>query len=145
MAGELIAFPTVVALQVVSGALLASNTVNPSTVLRFPYLTGFLPDQFSAIISLGLVLMTPDLIKLMKKWLGATDMGINFGIGSFFAGGGAIMGGAMGLQSNLQSMRSLLIGHNPLHTTAGLFGTRHKDKNATPGNALEEFIKKVGF
>jgi hypothetical protein len=114
--GELIVFPTVVVIMLVGNAIMAANTgsfsfftdslegsrfINPSNAtFTLPFLYGFRPEDFNMIVGLGIVLLIPDFIKMVRSFVGVSDSGLNLSLGSFFAGASFIMGS--GLQSASQ-------------------------------------------
>lgn len=69
-----------------------------------PFLFGIDPKAFGTIIAVGMSLVIPDLIKTVKEAIGAKGLGVNLGIGTFFAGAGAAVGGGMGMVSQYGSI-----------------------------------------
>lgn len=123
--GELITFPTVIVLTLVGNAVLAVNVRDMDhpfghliggfgieNTFKLPFLYGFQTDDFNTIIALGLVLMIPDFVKMVKGWIGVQDTGLKFGLGTFFAGA-TIFTGGLGLGANLQSWKQSAVGYDP--------------------------------
>jgi len=111
LAGELIAFPTVIVIMLAGQMINLINDVKgpywtslgsgvfstPPNTFTLPFLYGFLPEDFSVVVALGIILITPDFIKMVKGWLGVQDSGLSFSMGTFFSGATAILGGGLGL------------------------------------------------
>ncbi len=140
--GELLTFPTIVIISLVGNAIVAANlggesgimhVLNPTMIgaddqfFRLPFLYGFAPEEFNTVVALGIVLLTPDFVKMVKGWVGVTDTGLNFGIGTFFAGA-AIFGGAFGMASGFDNMRNTLLGYDPSKPRKGLLSPLGLDK-----------------
>jgi len=124
LAGELIAFPTVIIIML-AGQMI--NLINdktgpywtsfgsgafstPPNTFTLPFLYGFLPEDFSVVVALGIILITPDFIKMVKGWLGVQDSGLNFSMGTFFTGATAILGGGLGLATQAGGMQMSIPG-----------------------------------
>ncbi len=131
MIGELVAFPTVIVILLVGNAINKTNVLdidNPflhmlnyagatnsggfEHAFRLPFLYGFQNDDFNLIVSFGLLLMIPDIIKLMKGIIGVQDSPLKIGLGSYFAGA-ALLTGIGGLAGQAQSFKQSAIGGNP--------------------------------
>lgn len=110
MLAELSVFPTFVVITMTSATILQANlgatlgyvdewiwhAQGTKGAFNLPFIAaGFRPESFNNIVSLGLLLMAPDFIKIVKGFFGAEDKGINFSPGLFFASLG-VMGGMMG-------------------------------------------------
>ena len=93
---ELLSFPIVVLITLVGYAVVNVNSAS-SQAFALPFLGGFSSEDLSVLVGLGLVLVTPDLIKTVKGLLGIKDLPVSFGLGTFFSGVSAPIGGAMGL------------------------------------------------
>jgi len=115
--GELIAFPVVIVIFLISHVLMLTlsqtmtntnvvSSLSTSTNYMFspPYLSGIDPKALGMIISLGLALVIPDFVKSVKEGIGAKGLGVNIGLGAFFAGAGAAVGGGMGLVGQYSSI-----------------------------------------
>jgi len=123
--GELIVFPAVVVIMIVGSAILRMNWAfykNPLAGSRFtgpsdntfllPFLYGFRTEDFSLIVGLGIILLIPDFIKIVKGWVGVQDMPLNLTLGTFLSGGSALVGGALGGATALTGWRSALVGQS---------------------------------
>ena len=128
---ELIVFPTVVVMMLVGQAIIVIHTSQTGDVIgsfgtsyfnylgnksnetfMLPFLYGFNPDDFNFIVALGIVLLTPDFIKLVRSWLGVTETPFNLTLGTYFAGGTALASGAMGGLTGFAQLRSSLVGQD---------------------------------
>src|SRR3989344_1186464 len=131
--GELSTFPTVIIITIVGNAILAVNVNRPEfaalsfsgigeeTSFRLPFLYGMPSEEFNTIISLGLVLLIPDFIKMVKGFIGVSESPLNIGLGTYFAGLG-IFGAGIGAASSVQNLRHTLMGVN-YHEPQGIFHT----------------------
>ncbi|MDP4011355.1 MAG: hypothetical protein Q8P72_03970 [Candidatus Roizmanbacteria bacterium] len=131
LVGELIAFPTVVTIMLTGQVIMMINTAGRfgtgslgssystlgqnilpgSLPFTLPFLYGFRPEDFNMIVALGLILITPDFIKIVKAKIGVQESPLNFGLGTFFAGAGIFMSG-LGTASQLQGFRQAAVGHD---------------------------------
>lgn len=95
---NLLGFVAVITLILISsliGATFNSLSKN-STVWAPPFIFGINAYSLSGLIGLGIFLLIPDLLKMIKGAVGAKGLPINLGLGTFFGGVGAAYGGAMG-------------------------------------------------
>lgn len=140
--GELITFPTVVIITLAGNAIVSANLgdesylmhiLNPTPygageqAFRLPFLYGFQVDEFNTIVALGIVLLIPEFVKIVKGWVGVTDTGLNFGVGTFLAGA-TIFGGAFGMAQGFDNMRNTLLGYDPSQPRKGLLSPLGLDK-----------------
>jgi len=123
--GELVAFPVVAIIFMVSHVLMITvqqtmtnsiasselggtviggintltfgNNFTTNPLFAPPFLFGMDPKAFGTIIAVGMSLLIPDIIRIVKEAIGAKGMGINLGLGTFFSGAGTAVGGGMGL------------------------------------------------
>ncbi|MBE2287908.1 MAG: hypothetical protein IAE95_00035, partial [Chitinophagaceae bacterium] len=79
-------------------------------VFTLPFLYGFRPEDFNVIVALGIVLIIPDFVKMVKGWLGVSDSGLNFSMGTFFTGATAIMGGGLGFATQAGGLTTAMPG-----------------------------------
>lgn len=100
---NLIAFPVTIIIFVIS-YLIYTQANSLGTAGRLPYLYGIEASGFKFLISLGLIFLIPDLVKMIKEALGIKDLPLNIGIGTFFGGVAAGVGGGMGLLGQVGSM-----------------------------------------
>lgn len=101
--GNLIAFPVTIVIFVIS-YLIYTQANSLGTAGRLPYLYGIEASGFKFLIGLGLIFLIPDLVKMLKEALGIKDLPISIGLGTFFGGVSAGVGGGMGLLSQVGSM-----------------------------------------
>lgn len=102
--GNLLAFPVTIAIFLIGYIIVNSSVDQGYANLRLPYLNGIDPSSFKMLIGLGLIILIPDLVKVIKEALGIKDMPINIGIGTFFGGAGAALGGGVGLLGQFGSL-----------------------------------------
>ncbi len=101
--GNLIPFPIIIFVFLLA-YIIVFNT-NPSDMTaRFPYLYGIDSNSFRLMIGLGLVFLIPDFIKTIKEALGIKDLPLSIGIGTFFGGVSAGVGGGVGLIGQIGSV-----------------------------------------
>lgn len=93
---NLLTFPLVVTIILVGHLISEVNTSSGSTAWAPPFLYGIDPSAFQTLLGLGIILLIPDFIKVMKELLGVKGLPINMGLGTFFGGVGAVAGGAQG-------------------------------------------------
>lgn len=127
--GELMTFPTVMVITLVGNAIMAINIRDLDTPLlhlltagqgpgsfessfRLPFLYGFQTDDFNTILALGLVLMIPDFVKIVKGWVGVQDSPLKFGLGTYLAGA-TLFTGALGMGANIQGWKQSAVGYDP--------------------------------
>lgn len=101
--GNLIAFPITILIFVL-GYLINTQANNIGIAGRLPYLYGIEASGFKFLIGLGLIFLIPDLVKLIKEALGIKDLPLNIGIGTFFGGVAAGVGGATGIMGQFGSL-----------------------------------------
>lgn len=130
LVAELSTFPTVIVITLVGNAIvktnmgesgLISNPFNHMIVpmfngnvesFRLPFLYGFSAADFNLVISLGLVLLIPDIIKMVKGWIGVSESPLNVGLGTFLSGAAILTGGA-GLGMQFQGFKQQAVGQDP--------------------------------
>lgn len=103
--GELVTFPIVIAIFIV-GYIIVNTIAAPTNYIWAPPLIGGLdPSAFSMILGMGLIFITPDIVKLFKEQLlGVKGLPIGLNLGTFFAGGMAAASGGMGLVGGFGSL-----------------------------------------
>jgi len=116
--GELITFPVLAGLFMI-GALIVNNIHNPEmplpadaydTIWSPPFLGGVEPEAFLMVAGMGILFLIPDLVKMAKEAVGAKDMGVKFGLGTFLAGAGVGFAGGAGLVGKAGSLTTFLHG-----------------------------------
>lgn len=116
--GNLLAFPVTIAIFLIGYIIINSSVDQGYANLRLPYLNEIDPRSFKILIGLGLIILIPDLVKVIKEALGIKDLPISIGIGTFFGGAAAVGGAAMGGVGQFGSI-SLALG---AFSTGGAFG-----------------------
>jgi len=122
---NLITFPFVVLIILVSDLILKiQSQVGTNQLWAPPFLYPMNQDAMIILIGLGMYLIIPDLVKMLKEMLGVKGMPINIGIGTFFGGAGAALGGGVGLLGQVGSISlglNALVGSNSIKKTMGDF------------------------
>ncbi len=114
--GELLTFPTVIVLLLVEKTMFMTMTY-PGDFWTPPFLVNMNPGTFSVIVGLGIILITPDIVKLVKDAVGAKPLPFNIGIGTFLGGAGSVTGGGMAI---LQQFSTLSMGLSGISNITGL-------------------------
>jgi len=125
---ELLSFPIVISLTLVGYAIINITGDNQAFVL--PFLNGSSSSDFGAIIGLGLIMMTPDFIKMVKSLLGIKELPISFGIGTFFGGVSTTVGGGLSLLSQFGSLK---LGMGALGRGEGFLGLKKPNPERVSG------------
>lgn len=120
--GELISFPVVISILLVSSTLLNTMT-SQDTMWTPPFLFQVNPNGLSILIGMGLIFIIPDMIKFTKDAVGAKPLPFNIGASTFFGGAGALVGGGLGLMGQFSTLSLGLTGLNTLKGMAG-FGKK---------------------
>ena len=139
MIAELSVFPTFIVITLTSAAIIDANIRGWDSVgslgylwengllgsapgsLNLPFISqGFRPASFNNVVSLGLLLMSPDLIKMVKGLFGVEGKGLNFSPALFF-GSIAAMSGVMG---GVNSLGTSIMGQNRWEETRGKIGQK---------------------
>jgi len=107
-----------------------------------PFLYSIDPSFFSTFIGLGIVLITPDLIKIFKESLGAKGVGVEIGLGTFFGGVGAAWGGAQAGMGMFSSFAQAPFIGTWLHQRAGKEDTLGKMLKGMLGPSQAEMFAK---
>ncbi len=122
--GELISFPVVISIMLVASTLL--NTLSSeNTMWTPPFLFQVNPNGLGILIGMGLIFIIPDLIKFAKESVGAKPLPFNIGVGTFFGGAGALVGGGVGLMGQFSTFGmglSALGGANSIKNTLADWG-----------------------
>ncbi|MBI4009028.1 hypothetical protein HY357_02245 [Candidatus Roizmanbacteria bacterium] len=105
LVGELIVFPTVIIINLIGYVIITVGAEKHTAIFQPPFLYGIDPQAFSVLLGTGLLLMTPDLVKLLREGLlGYKGAPISLGIGTFFTGVSSVGGGAMGTVGQIGSL-----------------------------------------
>lgn len=136
--GELIAFPVVAILLMTGRAIATVNNANlpggsfgiltpirltaypfAAEPLRLPFIDGLSSASVNSLIGLGIILLIPDFIKMIKGFIGVKDTGLNFGLGTFLAGAGVFTAG-MGAMGTVESWKYSITGRAPMERQKGI-------------------------
>lgn len=102
---ELMTFPLVILITLIGYAIITISLSLPAgAVFQPPLLGGVDPQAFAMIIGAGIVLLIPDLIKTARGMMGAKDLPINIGVGTFMGGITTVAGGGMGALGTFSSI-----------------------------------------
>lgn len=102
---EIMTFPIVIAIFLIGYVLVNTLSAPTGGVLWTPpFLYGMDSNAFSMFLGMGIILMTPDLVKMARELMGVKPLPLAPGIGSFFGGVGAVGGGGLGLVSQFGSI-----------------------------------------
>ena len=113
---EVMTFPVVIAIFVL-GDVMVNQLAASASLWKPPFLYSIEnQNTFAMLFGLGLILLTPEIVKLLKEMIGVKPLPINIGLGTFFAGAGAAVGGA---QAGIGSISSL-------HQIPGIGSIIHK-------------------
>ncbi|MGB9883062.1 MAG: hypothetical protein ACPLRN_00910 [Microgenomates group bacterium] len=94
---NLLSFVLVIALLLISTIIGATFSANQeSTPWAPPFIWGINGQSLAGIVGLGIYLLIPDLIKMLKEAMGAKGLPVDIGLGTFFGGVGVAYGGATG-------------------------------------------------
>lgn len=138
MIGNLLIFPLTIGIFCLSNIIL-NNISSEGFSARLPYLYGIQGDGFRVLVATGLVFLIPELYKLLKESLGIKDLPISIGLGTFFGGVKAGVGGATGLLGQFGSISlgiQALTGRSVHEIVAG------KDGSGGIFDALARRVKK---
>lgn len=135
--GNLLAFPITITIFILGYIVMNSTTPNGFSDLTLPYLNGIMPNAFRMLVGIGLMMQIPDLVKMTKEALGIKDLPVNIGLGTFFGGATAAVGGGVGL---LGQFGSISLGLNAL--TGKNIGEMLGFVKPRPGGG-ETTVKKV--
>lgn len=100
LVGELIAFPLVAILFSVAYVVGQQSVIASGLNGNFfspPFIVGLDANAVATLVSFGLTILIPDLVKSIKEGIGAKGVGMGAGIGMFFGGAGAAVGGTMSM------------------------------------------------
>ncbi len=133
--GNLIAFPVTIFVFLLAYLIIFQTNVSDMTA-RFPYLYGIDSNSFRLMIGLGIVFLIPDFIKTLKEALGIKELPFNIGIGTFFGGVTAGVGGGVGLlgQFGSVSLGMQALTGKSVHDLLGGLGVK-KTSSTVPGGA----------
>lgn len=104
LAADIFTFPIVIAILTIC-FVLSKQILSNQSMWQPPFLNALEPSVLATLISMGVLFMTPDLLKLAKQSLfGVKDIPLSFSLGTFFAGTGAGLAGGMGLMGQVSSL-----------------------------------------
>lgn len=96
--GNLVSFPFVMLIIMISDIIIKINTqVGQDKFWSPPFLYPLDQTAITFLFGLGLYLILPDFVKIIKEFLGVKPLPLTIGISTFFAGTGAFFGAQGGL------------------------------------------------
>jgi hypothetical protein len=128
--GCLIPFPIIIFVFLL-GYLIITDSYTTGMTARLPYLYGIDSNSFRMLIGVGIIFLIPDFIKTIKEALGIKELPFNVGVGTFFGGVAAGVGGATGI---LGQFGSLALAINYLPGGRNLLAKIAGDKAGTDTN-----------
>ncbi|HLC94117.1 MAG TPA: hypothetical protein VJH96_00940 [Patescibacteria group bacterium] len=130
--GELLTFPLIIIFFLVGYMITSTAFSSGTTLFKPPFLFGLDQKAFASILGMGIVLVIPQLVKMIKELMGIKALpDIKPG---FFSGAAVAAGGALGLFSQFSTL------------TLGLPGLREKVFRFLPGpwrESAEEAAKRL--
>lgn len=105
---EVFTFPIVIAL-IITGSIIikqipAPTTANNPSIWTPPFLYGINSEAFTVLVGMGIILIIPDIVKMVKELMGVKGLPGGIGLGAFFAGGGVGAGAVMGIMQQYSSL-----------------------------------------
>lgn len=101
---EIMTFPIVIAIFIL-GNVMVNQLAAANSLWKPPFLYSIEnQNTFAMIFGLGIVFLIPEIVKLLKELIGVKPLPINIGLGTFFGGAGAALGGA---QAGIGTVTSL--------------------------------------
>jgi hypothetical protein len=115
LAADLLAFPTTMVLIVVSSAIVKIPT--QSKLWQPPFLYGgSRAGPLKVIIAIGVLFLTPDIVRSLREFIGVKGSPLKMGLGTFFGGALGIGGVALG---GVGQFGSITMGLNALNNVTG--------------------------
>ncbi|MEK7071026.1 MAG: hypothetical protein AAB966_04415, partial [Patescibacteria group bacterium] len=93
---NLLMFPLVIALILISNIIIGIQTKNPDAVWQPPFLYGIDAKSFSVLVGTIMLFIIPDLLKTTKAALGIKDSPLKVGLSTLFGGATGLAAGAYG-------------------------------------------------
>jgi len=133
--GDIITFPLVILFMIVATILIGSPN-SGGYVWTPPLIPHLDPVQFSTLIGVGVMFLIPDFIKLIKEAIGLKPLPIQVGLGTYFGGTSAAVGGGVGLLGQIGSISlglNALVGSQSLIKLGGDFLGKLTNKKGNAG------------
>jgi hypothetical protein len=125
---NLITWPLLVIFLLISQILL-NQPSDTNSLWSPPFLIGINPDYIKIIISMGILYMIPDLIKIFKELIGVKPLPLGLNLGAFTAGAGAVIGGGAGALGQFYTPYQFLFGQGGL--AKKIFGPKSDGGNVS--------------
>ena len=102
---NLLVFPLVILIILTSDIIIKINAqVGTNQFWAPPFLYPLNQEAITILIGIGIYLLIPDLVKMVKELLGVKGVPVSFGLGTFFSGVSTPVGGAMGFAGGFGSI-----------------------------------------
>ncbi|MFA6017203.1 MAG: hypothetical protein WC744_03900 [Patescibacteria group bacterium] len=101
--GDLISFPLVICFMLIATILIESSN-SGANIWSPPLLPQMGSAYFGTLIGIGIMFLIPDFIKLIKEAIGLKPLPIQVGLGTYFGGTSAAVGGGLGLLGQVGSI-----------------------------------------
>lgn len=140
MLGDIIPFPLVILFFMVANIMI--ETASSGSNFWSPPLLSFNTPEFSVLIGIGILFLIPEFVKLIKEAIGLKPMPIQIGLGTYFGGTAAAIGGATGL---IGQFGSLMLGAQYIPGLKNLVNpqSRGKDAASDMANKVDAIMKKL--
>jgi hypothetical protein len=132
---ELLTFPVVIIVLLI-GKIILSIPSGQGAGFSPPFLYYVDETAFRVLTGMGLILLIPDIVKLVKEMLGVKPMPLNIGLGTFLAGGAGAVGGAYGGISQMGGLMYTL-------GTTGIAGKLYNTKMLQNAPVIGDFLKQA--
>jgi hypothetical protein len=101
---NLITFPVVILIFCIGFVIGNTITAKDTTFWTPPFIGGIDNNAFAVLIAMGLLFMTPQIVKMIKELLGVKGVPLDFSLMTFFGGAGSVAGGGLGLLTQYGSL-----------------------------------------
>ncbi|MBI4004599.1 hypothetical protein HY358_00515 [Candidatus Roizmanbacteria bacterium] len=100
---EIMTFPIVIAL-IITGYIIINQIAAKEGLWNPPFLYGINPQAFTILVGMGMILIIPEIVKMVKELMGVKGLPAGLSLGAFFAGGGVGVGSTMGIMQQYSSL-----------------------------------------
>jgi len=101
---EILTFPLLIIFFIVGYIIVNTYAAPTSNIWTPPFLYGIDATTLSAIFGISFLFLIPDLVKMVKELMGVKPLPVSIGLGTLFAGAGAVVGGGLGLAGQYGSL-----------------------------------------
>lgn len=135
---DIMTFPLMIVLILVA-SVIQSQPASGVNLWAPPFLGSIDPNVFTILFGITIILMIPELTKLVRETLGVKDLPIGFNIGTFFAGAGAAVAGGTGL---VGQFGSLMLGAQYIPGIKKALPKLFPPQGESAGATLEEVLRR---